>query len=768
MNLYYLAKYKTLNLIKKNRFLFNQVKKVRKIIKGEKALVDLFGNKPAGLNHEKSLDLEYYRDFVFLFKLRKFTSAVNVAEKINKENLRDKQLLNLVQCFYCSDRGIHADIILKALIEKAKNNLLDRNATISLFEKIALSGLSSEEKLAILSDFDSQSNLNEAMSEKARLQIIWFIFKIKNASASSQDPLEAIPDFLESAVAYFDWGVRFFPALKQYGHEHIIKAILLKRHESLGLHDVSVIRAFMNYIPEWFDLENIKQFPESIYDNTSILTLAYAKMGQNPVFEEVFSTCLDRQVNKFKKADLLEKDKILRALIQIDHLEQAFKLIDGQGFFNNLISTFLIQGFHYFENGDFYSARDSFLTVLKEDPSDNLAASGLRLSLPRSGSSMKDILNIRSQIGYGLKSGGRTGIRPIGSELTIAHLMSGEYVSGLYSKSYAVHWRKLELCYGPKVLNYKSIPSNCEENSIFVIADEGVGDEIRTAQFYGELCRRFKKVTITCDPRLHSMFSRSFPEIEFIPVQRLRKGVVEEHSVDSNDRLKGIDQKIETYLTENCRTELEAADYITFGQNLFFNQFSGNMHRPENQPYLQQPHLLEERDSADRKLRVGLLWRSHFRSRMRSYMYLDLDEFLPILNIPGVEYWSIQHCIDQSEKVFCKENEIYIEEGIDLFNDFEGLSMFLKGFDLLIGISSVPIELGAALGIDVWMLGFSPENYFLRTAGGKTDLDQYTINSQIVAPPGIDFSASRDECVKRVFDQVRNQLTDRVREGGFR
>ena len=82
--------------------------------------------------------------------------------------------------------------------------------------------------------------------------------------------------------------------------------------------------------------------------------------------------------------------------------------------------------------------------------------------------------------------------------------------------------------------------------------------------------------------------------------------------------------------------------------------------------------------------------------------------------------------------------------------------------DLIIGISSVPIELGAALGTEVWMLGFSPENYYLRTSGGKSPHDRYTLNSTVIAPPWIDFSEPRDECVRQVFDEVCKKLGERV------
>ncbi len=73
-------------------------------------------------------------------------------------------------------------------------------------------------------------------------------------------------------------------------------------------------------------------------------------------------------------------------------------------------------------------------------------------------------------------------------------------------------------------------------------------------------------------------------------------------------------------------------------------------------------------------------------------------------------------------------------------------------------ISSAPLELAAAVGTPVRMLGFSPENYFLRTTGGRSPEDRLTCNSEIVAPPWIDFSAPREECVALVMEDLRRLL----------
>lgn len=118
----------------------------------------------------------------------------------------------------------------------------------------------------------------------------------------------------------------------------------------------------------------------------------------------------------------------------------------------------------------------------------------------------------------------------------------------------------------------------------------------------------------------------------------------------------------------------------------------------------------------------------------------------------------MQHAIDPAEAAYCDEHGIRRIEDVDLFDDFEGLAGHLASMDLVIGISTVPMELAAAVGTPTWLLGFSPENYLYRTGGGATPVDQLSRNSRIIAPPWIDFTAPYQECLDLVMGECRARL----------
>ena len=159
---------------------------------------------------------------------------------------------------------------------------------------------------------------------------------------------------------------------------------------------------------------------------------------------------------------------------------------------------------------------------------------------------------------------------------------------------------------------------------------------------------------------------------------------------------------------------------------------------------------------------MGLLWRSHLLIRVRKHMYLPLDALDGLLGVTGVEFHAIQHDLQPEERAFCDTRGILVRDDVDLFNDFEGMSDYLATLDLVIGISSVPAELAAALGVPVWFLGFSPENHFLRTVGGRTEIDQLTVNARVITAPDIDFTEPAGICIAKTLGEVRRRLEKRI------
>lgn len=685
-----------------------------------------------------------------LYKLRNFHSAAAIAKTCDFLSLTPKDAIFVIQCLASSNAGTEADYKLLAILRQNDFRFEERLIP-SLCDRIRLSGFSVDQKLSLLRQLSS--NTPQTAGETAQESIIWCEYKIK---ARAGIPFCIFDHAQRSGSKFF---LRAIPQLKISGHHGFVVNRLQELYRDNGSEDFSVIAALAEHVPDWLSKnESVFRSVAHRHLNHPAALDVLGRLRRISPMEDLFFDCVTVQKSLFPTVSVFVQDGILRALIRNELIEEATSLTDAVYLPNTVLPRLNLAGYRFLCTDDYASAKDCFYEALEQDPSDNFAALGLRFALPRTNNDMTAILDVRDKIGYGTGSFGRTGICSEGgaplAELTISLLMSGKhYTQGVSTKRY--RWKALKQHFGSRFLNYELLPADATGKSLFVIGDDGVGDEIRAAQFYGQLLERFGRVTISCDPRLVNLFRASFPGISFIPVTRRHKG--RQIAFRQNEqRLYGFTQRSAELLTDQCRPLLESSDFIILSQALFFSHFAGHLAKPKAGSYLLS--IKGERLPKSDKLRVGLLWRSHFASTWRKLMYLRIQDFLPILSIEGIEFWSVQHAIDEEERRFCQQNNIRLIEDVDLFNDFESFATYLVSMDLLIGISSVPIELGAALGVPVWLLGFSPENYWLRTAGGIDEFDRFTMNSIVIGPRSEDFSAPRDACCMEVFEEVRRRL----------
>lgn len=709
-------------------------------------------------NFHEQENRKKYQLFCYKFDTRNYKSAAEISKGIDLTLLSNKEKLNIVKCYYSSKYGVIADQLLQTISQDVLNRKdSDTRLIITLLDRISISSLDFREKIKVFEDAKKLFDLTKEKEVFHYYTLLWMEYSLLRQSKEYLDPVEFISN--KDIETYgVELIANFMPSLKSFGHEDYVKSLLEKIREK-ERHTFISLKLLIN-----LSKENLSELSlESIsiplrQENLRFLPILLSGADFNENIKVAYKALFFYAIDNFYSFHYSNQERVLRFMLRNEMYENILDVTKNLQYASDFLPLFVAKGYISIKKDDYYTARSCFEHVLIEDPADALAATGLRFALPRTGRQMKEILNLRDSTGYGIFGKGRIGFRDFGSELTISLLMSGDYIKGQYSKSKSKHWIDLKNYYGEKFLNFERL-KKYSKKSIFIIGDEGVGDEIRTSQFYAALVSFYQNVTITCDPRLYKIFKKSFPEIKFLPVARIWK-LVETQDVRTEDRLDGFGDKISGYLTEECRQYIDKADILTFGQNVFFNYFLGDITRPKKGAYLSLPYKKNaiKKNSDQIKIKIGILWRSHLRVGARKMMYLDLQEFAPLLNLDGIELWSIQHSIDEDEEEYCERNNIKLINDVDMFNDFDSLGNYLQDLDLLIGVSSVPMELGAALGVETWMLGFSPENYFLRTAGGVDSHDRYTMNSTVIAPPWIDFSNPRSLCVQQVFEEVTRLL----------
>ena len=225
-----------------------------------------------------------------------------------------------------------------------------------------------------------------------------------------------------------------------------------------------------------------------------------------------------------------------------------------------------------------------------------------------------------------------------------------------------------------------------EGRTLWVYAEQGVGDEIMFASCLPDVLSQGARVVFECDPRLVGLFSRSFPEVQVVP------------------RLPNLDRPIGAVRNQ---IDLQCA--------------LGSIPRwlrPSLVSFLQRPPFLAA-DAAARarwrerltqlglRLAVGISWQGGLEIDVRRKRSTVLGQWHRLLAAPGVAFVNLQH-----GNVSPELEELSRDAGLtvhdwpeeDLRNDLDGLAARIAALDLVISVDNSTVHMAGALGVPVWTL----------------------------------------------------------------
>lgn len=256
-------------------------------------------------------------------------------------------------------------------------------------------------------------------------------------------------------------------------------------------------------------------------------------------------------------------------------------------------------------------------------------------------------------------------------------------------------------------------------SSIVVVADYGVGDEIRFASIYPDLAEHFPGATVTCDPRLQTIFSRSFPKLKFLSVERWREEVV----VRNPDSRAGVpSQRLTAHISRAALDAIEEADAFTSifdllaalrpTPNAFGKRGSYLVANPERVIHWRRRVAA----ASTRGLpNLALSWRSLLVGHSRNMHYLDVSDMKPLADVQA-KWWLFQPGYDEAEfsELRASLGNTSLIDGLDLVDDFEDQAALLCCLDGVVTPGTTLGELAGALGVPTLMFG--------RTHGARSRL----------------------------------------------
>lgn len=248
---------------------------------------------------------------------------------------------------------------------------------------------------------------------------------------------------------------------------------------------------------------------------------------------------------------------------------------------------------------------------------------------------------------------------------------------------------------------------------LLVWREQGVGDELLLATLYPQLLVRAAAeggaVTLTCDPRLVTLFRRSFPAATVQPQ-------------DARTWPAGVDCQIAAgSLSRLLRPDLAAFPAVP-GLAAFpaapglaaFPAVPGHgapvlRADPVRQAAWAQRLAALEPAAGPPRLRVGLAWRSGVLDPERAGSYTGLSQWHPVLRQPGIQVIPLQYQADPQEIAAVAAAfglQLPGWPDLDLKNDFEAVAALMTHLDLMLCGPTAAGELAAGLGVPVWRLSW--------------------------------------------------------------
>lgn len=119
-------------------------------------------------------------------------------------------------------------------------------------------------------------------------------------------------------------------------------------------------------------------------------------------------------------------------------------------------------------------------------------------------------------------------------------------------------------------------------------------------------------------------------------------------------------------------------------------------------PYLYPPSTIHLPRHPDTRLTVGVVWSSQSQHPTSGERSCPLELFLRLLEIPGVQLYSLQKDLPAGDRE--KLNASPIQDLSDRCNDFADTATFISSLDLIITVDTAVAHLAGALGKPTWVL----------------------------------------------------------------
>jgi tetratricopeptide (TPR) repeat protein len=238
-----------------------------------------------------------------------------------------------------------------------------------------------------------------------------------------------------------------------------------------------------------------------------------------------------------------------------------------------------------------------------------------------------------------------------------------------------------------------------EGKRLLIVGEQGLGDEFMFATILPDIQRlvgETGKLQIAVDPRLVTLFERSFPQAEV--------GCYDDRTLIDKDGNKGL--RFVPFATKDGQPDY----YAWMGTPLCWlrKDITDFRHEAFLTPDPARVAAIRAKlDEGGPGLKVGICWRSMMLDAKRAKYFSALDLWGEVLKTPGVRFVNLQYGDCQAEIAAAEALhgvKIEVIDGLDLRDDIDGAAAASAAVDLVISAPTAAAALAGAVGTETWYL----------------------------------------------------------------
>lgn len=266
---------------------------------------------------------------------------------------------------------------------------------------------------------------------------------------------------------------------------------------------------------------------------------------------------------------------------------------------------------------------------------------------------------------------------------------------------FAAGWDKYEAraaAFGASPYAYPEWNGEPVDNGVLLIrAEQGLGDQIMFSSCIPDAMSRVPCCVVECDPRLRSIFTRSFAVAGVYPYRRIP------------DEAWLRDRLIPTHqIAIGSLPRLFRRDAAAFPR-----------HRGYLQPDPGRVDAWRQRlQSLGTGLKLGISWRGGVPGTRRALRSIPLGDWRPVLSSPNIRFVSLQYGeVAQEVAAIERETGATIHHWPELLADQDELAALVVALDLVVTVQTTVAHLAGALGKAVRILVPSTPEWRYGAAG---------------------------------------------------